>query len=152
MWPDEDEDEDEDEKPKTKTVQETVWDWDLLNENKALWLRNPTDVTEEEHEKFFQALSKVFLALVPQHCIQWHVNFLCVNILECLWSETFGDADSTVLERERAVVDLSCTPLLSCLLFCTSNIRGLTDPCFLEGYNGEADICSRGSLWCRKPK
>jgi hypothetical protein len=54
-----DDDEEEEAAPKTKTVKETVWDWDLLNENKALWLRNPSDVTEEEHEKFFKALAKV---------------------------------------------------------------------------------------------
>ena len=54
----EDEDESEEDKPKTKTVKETVWDWELLNDNKALWLRSPADVSEEEYTKFFQALAK----------------------------------------------------------------------------------------------
>ncbi len=60
---DEDEDEEEeDDKPKTKTVKETVWDWDLLNDNKALWLRSPSDVSEEEYLNFYKALAKVSLA------------------------------------------------------------------------------------------
>ena len=52
-------DEGEEDKPKTKTLKETVWDWELLNDNKALWLRNPSDVSEQEYTKFFQALAKV---------------------------------------------------------------------------------------------
>ena len=36
-----------------------MWDWDLLNENKALWLRSPSDVTEEEYLNFYKALAKV---------------------------------------------------------------------------------------------
>lgn len=53
-----DDEEEKEEKPKTKTVKETVWDWELLNDNKALWLRNPSDVSAEEYEKFYQALAK----------------------------------------------------------------------------------------------
>ena len=56
---DEEEDEEEEDKPKTKTVKETVWDWDLLNDNKALWLRSPSDVTDEEYLNFYKALAKV---------------------------------------------------------------------------------------------
>jgi len=48
----------DDDKAKTKTVKETVWDWDLLNDNKALWLRSPADVSEAEYTKFYQALAK----------------------------------------------------------------------------------------------
>jgi heat shock protein 90kDa beta len=54
---DADEDEDED-KPKTKKVKKTVWDWELLNDSKAIWLRNAADVEEDEYAKFFKALSK----------------------------------------------------------------------------------------------
>ena len=53
-----DDEEEKEEKPKTKTVKETVWDWELLNDNKALWLRSPSDVSAEEYEKFYQALAK----------------------------------------------------------------------------------------------
>ena len=54
-----DEESSEDEGEKTKTVKETVWDWEVLNDNKAIWLRNPAEVTEDEYSSFFQALSKV---------------------------------------------------------------------------------------------
>lgn len=36
-----------------------MWDWDLLNENKALWLRSPSDVSDEEYLNFYKALAKV---------------------------------------------------------------------------------------------
>merc|ERR1712166_825418 len=52
---------DEDEKPegsKTKTVKETVWEWDHLNESKALWLRSKEDIEEDEYKKFYQSFSK----------------------------------------------------------------------------------------------
>lgn len=53
------EDEDEEDLPgEKKTAKETVWDWDLLNDNKAIWLRSPGDVTEDEYTKFYRALSK----------------------------------------------------------------------------------------------
>ena len=38
-----------------------VTEWELLNDNKALWLRNPSEVAEEEHTKFYKALAKVKL-------------------------------------------------------------------------------------------
>ncbi len=61
---DEEEEEEEEDKPKTKSVKETVWDWDLLNDNKALWLRSPSDVTDEEYLNFYKALAKVWLSAV----------------------------------------------------------------------------------------
>ncbi|CAL0318978.1 unnamed protein product [Lupinus luteus] len=54
------EDEDAEKKPKTKTVKETTYEWELLNDVKAIWLRNPKDVTEEEYNKFYHSLAKDF--------------------------------------------------------------------------------------------
>lgn len=34
-------------------------EWELLNDNKAIWLRKPSEVTEEEYTKFYKAVSKV---------------------------------------------------------------------------------------------
>lgn len=52
--------EDEDKKEdKPATRKETVTDWELLNDNKAIWLRQPSDVTDEEYQKFYKAVSKV---------------------------------------------------------------------------------------------
>jgi heat shock protein beta len=55
-----DEDEDEEKKPKTKTVKETTYEWELLNDVKAIWLRNPKEVTDEEYTKFYHSLAKDF--------------------------------------------------------------------------------------------
>lgn len=58
---DADKGEDEEEKPKTKTVKETTYEWELLNDVKAIWLRSPKEVTEEEYTKFYNSLAKVIL-------------------------------------------------------------------------------------------
>jgi len=57
--------EEEEEEAAPKTVKETRWGWELLNDNKALWLRSANDVDEEEYDKFFQAISKVCLFISP---------------------------------------------------------------------------------------
>lgn len=56
---DEDADEEEGEKSKTKTVKETVYDWEVLNDVKAIWLRSPREITEEEYIKFYHSIAKV---------------------------------------------------------------------------------------------
>ncbi|KAG2692798.1 hypothetical protein I3843_08G066900 [Carya illinoinensis] len=53
-------DEDAEKKPKTKTVKETTSEWELLNDVKAIWLRNPKEVTDDEYAKFYQSLAKDF--------------------------------------------------------------------------------------------
>jgi len=54
------EDEEEDEAPKTKKVKKTVNEWELINDAKALWTRNPADITDEEYKSFYQSLTKDF--------------------------------------------------------------------------------------------
>ncbi|WRX29922.1 Heat shock protein Hsp90 family - like 6 [Theobroma cacao] len=54
------EDEGTEKKPKTKKVKETSNEWELLNDVKAIWLRSPKEVTEEEYTKFYQSLAKDF--------------------------------------------------------------------------------------------
>lgn len=51
------EDEDTEKKPKTKKV--TTYEWELLNDVKAIWLRSPKEVTDEEYTKFYHSLAKV---------------------------------------------------------------------------------------------
>ncbi|KAJ3672403.1 hypothetical protein LUZ60_007124 [Juncus effusus] len=53
-------DTEEEKKPKTKTIKETTYEWELLNDVKAIWLRNPKEVTEEEYAKFYHSLAKDF--------------------------------------------------------------------------------------------
>ncbi|KAL8059234.1 hypothetical protein ABFX02_03G072400 [Erythranthe guttata] len=52
--------EDEEKKPKTKTVKKTTYEWELLNDVKAIWLRSPKEVTDEEYTKFYHSLAKDF--------------------------------------------------------------------------------------------
>ncbi|MCD7457256.1 Heat shock protein HSP 90-beta [Datura stramonium] len=47
-------------KPKRKKVKETTYEWELLNDVKAIWLRNPKEVTDEEYTKFYHSLAKDF--------------------------------------------------------------------------------------------
>jgi len=55
----EDEEEEEEEEPKTKSVTETVWEWNLLNDQAAIWLRSANDVEEEEYYKFYKSVTKL---------------------------------------------------------------------------------------------
>lgn len=50
--------EEKEKKPKTKTIEKTVWDWELLNDNKPIWTRKPNEINEEEYNKFYEALTK----------------------------------------------------------------------------------------------
>ena len=56
---DADEDKEKDEGPKMKKVKQKTEEWEQLNTQNAIWLRDPSDVTPEEYEKFYQAISKV---------------------------------------------------------------------------------------------
>ncbi|EFJ49245.1 hypothetical protein VOLCADRAFT_80696 [Volvox carteri f. nagariensis] len=54
-----DEEETKEEAEKLKaTRKEKRMEWELLNDNKAIWLRKPSEVTEEEYQKFYKAVSK----------------------------------------------------------------------------------------------
>merc|ERR1712194_719572 len=52
-----DEDKDEEKKPKKKTV----YEWEQVNTQKAIWLRAKEDVTEEEYNEFYKGISKDYL-------------------------------------------------------------------------------------------
>ena len=47
-----------DEEPKTKTVTKTVWEWETLNEIKAIWMREKADITPREYQDFYKMISK----------------------------------------------------------------------------------------------
>merc|ERR1712129_255757 len=48
---------DEEKKPKKKTV----FEWEQVNTQKAIWLRAKEDVTEEEYNEFYKGISKDYL-------------------------------------------------------------------------------------------
>merc|ERR1711881_761882 len=55
---DEDEKEEEEEK---KPKKKTVFEWEQVNTQKAIWLRAKEDVTEEEYNEFYKTVSKDYL-------------------------------------------------------------------------------------------
>jgi len=57
---DDDEKEEEDEEKKTPT-KKTVFEWEQVNTQKAIWLRAKEDVTEEEYNEFYKTISKDYL-------------------------------------------------------------------------------------------
>lgn len=51
----------EPEKPKekkTKTINKTVWDWELINEIKAIWMRGKDQIEEREYNEFYKTIAK----------------------------------------------------------------------------------------------
>merc|ERR1712083_483999 len=57
---DDDEKEDEEEEKKAPK-KKTVYEWEQVNTQKAIWLRAKEDVTEEEYTEFYKAISKDYL-------------------------------------------------------------------------------------------
>merc|ERR1711963_809693 len=57
---DDDDEKDEEEEKKTPT-KKTVYEWEQVNTQKAIWLRAKEDVTEEEHGEFYKSISKDYL-------------------------------------------------------------------------------------------
>ncbi|ERN05767.1 heat shock protein 90-5, chloroplastic [Amborella trichopoda] len=48
-------------KKKKKTVTEKYWDWELANETKPIWLRNPKEVEKDEYFEFYKKAFNEFL-------------------------------------------------------------------------------------------
>merc|ERR1711904_96163 len=55
---DEEKEEEEEEKAPTK---KTVYEWEQVNTQKAIWLRAKEEVTEEEYNEFYKSISKDYL-------------------------------------------------------------------------------------------
>lgn len=51
----------EEEKKKKKTVTEKYWDWELTNETKPLWMRNPKEIEKEDYNEFYKKAFNEFL-------------------------------------------------------------------------------------------
>merc|ERR1712187_108064 len=54
---DEEDDEDEEEEIEYETETRTVWNWELVNKQKAIWSRDKSDVSDEDYSNFSKAIS-----------------------------------------------------------------------------------------------
>jgi len=55
------EDDEKEEEEKKKPTKKTVFEWEQVNTQKAIWLRAKEDVTEEEYTEFYKSISKDYL-------------------------------------------------------------------------------------------
>merc|ERR1711998_198440 len=53
-------------KEKSPPKKKTVYEWEQVNTQKAIWLRNKEDVTDEEYAEFYKAVSKDYLEPLAQ--------------------------------------------------------------------------------------
>merc|ERR1712151_697480 len=58
---DDDEEKEEEEEKEKKPTKKTVYEWEQVNTQKAIWLRAKEDVTEEEYTEFYKSISKDYL-------------------------------------------------------------------------------------------
>merc|ERR1719272_1730750 len=54
-------DEEKEEEEKKAPTKKTVYEWEQVNTQKAIWLRSKEDVTEEEYNEFYKSISKDYL-------------------------------------------------------------------------------------------
>merc|ERR1712048_875810 len=54
-------DDEKEEKEEKKPTKKTVYEWEQVNTQKAIWLRAKEDVTEEEYTEFYKSISKDYL-------------------------------------------------------------------------------------------
>merc|ERR1712117_566006 len=54
-------DDDVEAEKKDKPTKKTVYEWEQVNTQKAIWLRAKEDVTEEEYTEFYKSISKDYL-------------------------------------------------------------------------------------------
>merc|ERR1712087_760280 len=58
---DDDEEKEEEKEEKKAPTKKTVYEWEQVNTQKAIWLRAKEDVTEEEYNEFYKSISKDYL-------------------------------------------------------------------------------------------
>merc|ERR1712019_60042 len=56
-----DEEKEEEEEEKKTPKKKTVYEWEQVNTQKAIWLRAKEDITEEEYTEFYKSISKDYL-------------------------------------------------------------------------------------------
>merc|ERR1712050_165798 len=56
-----DEEKEEEKKEKTPPKKQTVYEWEQVNTQKAIWLRSKEEVTDDEYAEFYKTISKDYL-------------------------------------------------------------------------------------------
>ncbi|GJD06396.1 Heat shock protein 90-5, chloroplastic [Galdieria sulphuraria] len=51
---------DSEQKPEKRRVPKTVWDWELVNKNKPIWMRKPSEVSKEDYEEFYKSIAHAY--------------------------------------------------------------------------------------------
>merc|ERR1712146_280519 len=54
---DEEGEEEEEDEPATKTETKTVWFWQHINDQPAIWTRDKSEITDDEYNQFYQSLA-----------------------------------------------------------------------------------------------
>merc|ERR1712083_1064487 len=57
-----DDEEEKEEEEKKAPTKKTVYEWEQVNTQKAIWLRAKEDVTEEEYNEFYKSISKDYFS------------------------------------------------------------------------------------------
>merc|ERR1711962_858487 len=108
------EDKEEEKKPKTKKVEKTVWDWELLNGAKPIWLRKQKEVTDEEYEEFYKAITKDSeKPLTKTHFVaEGEVTFKSILFVPRVFiTDDFQDMMPKYLSFIKGIVDSDDLPL-----------------------------------------
>jgi len=133
----EEDDKSKESKPKTKKVKQTKSEWELVNDTKAIWVRSPSEVKDEEYDNFFKSLTKEFdaplekihftaegeiqfrsILFIPKKApsdlydkLQTKQNNLRLYVRRVFISDEFDDLMPRYLSFIRGVVDSEDLPL-----------------------------------------
>ena len=129
---DEDEEKKKDKrKKKTKSVTKWKWDYELINENKPIWLRDKKEITKEEYIKFYKALTKDLEdPLAYEHGkLEGEVNFRYILFIPGkrpydLYDNYYGKSSSLKLYVRRVLVSEQFEDLMPRYL---NFIKGVVD-------------------------
>merc|ERR1712232_887329 len=105
-------DEEEKEEKKEKPAKKTVYEWEQVNTQKAIWLRSKEEVTEEEYNEFYKGISKDYLdPLAYTHFnAEGEIEFKFF-VRRVLVAEKFEELLPRYLNFVRGVVDSDDLPL-----------------------------------------